>query len=114
MKLRELILLSCLLALIHTNADGQSTASSRPVTEYYSPQVKEKLAASSHPANPSATLPGDNKEVPKKAKDLANDGRVHGKDPNGKLPGEAAVKANEVKARNEKWIKKASARKRET
>jgi hypothetical protein len=93
---------------MQTTANGQATASSTPVAKYYSPQVKEKLAASSHPANPSATLPGDSKELPKRAKDLAEDGKSHGRDPNGKLPGEAAVNANDVKERNEKWIEKAS------
>jgi hypothetical protein len=104
MKIIGLILLVFLLALLQTTTKAQ-TASSSPVTKYYSSLVKEKLAAGVHPApaNPSQALPSEN-EIPRKAKDLANDGREHGKNPNGKLPGEAPVNRNEMKTKNSKWL----------
>ena len=104
MKFIGLILLVFLLALLQTTTKGQ-TASAAPVTKYYSSLVKEQLAAGVHPApaNPSQALPSENR-VPKKATDLANDGRQHDKNPNGKLPGEASVDRNEMKAKNNKWL----------
>lgn len=106
MKFIGLIILVFLLALLQTSTKAQ-TASSTPVTKYYSSLVKEKLAAGVHPApaNPSDVLPGEN-EIPAKAKALANDGRDHDRNPNGKLPGEASIDRNEMKSKNSKWLEK--------
>ena len=107
MKILGLILLVFLLALLQTTTKAQ-TASNTPVTKYYSSQVKEKLAAGEHPApaNPSHAIPSEN-EIPKIAKDLANDGREHTN--NGKkTPGEAAVNRNEMKTKNSKWLNRNS------
>ena len=103
MKFIGLIILVFLLALLQTSTKAQ-TASNTPVTKYYSTQVKELLAAGTHPApaNPSDALPSEN-EIPKKATDLKNDGKHHDRNPNGKLPGEAAVDRNEMKTKNDKW-----------
>ena len=108
MKFIGLILLVFLLALLQTTTKAQ-TASTMPVTKYYSSLVKEKLAAGAHPApvNPSAALPSEN-EIPQRAKDLANDGREHGENPNGKLPGDAAVNVNEMRTKNSKWLERKS------
>src|SRR6476620_11391270 len=103
MKFIGLIILVFLLALLQTTTKAQ-TASNTPVTKYYSSQVKEKLAAGTHPApaNPSEAVSSEN-EIPKKAKDLANDGREHSS--NGKkTPGEASVNRNEMKTKNNKWL----------
>jgi hypothetical protein len=104
MKFIGLIILVFLLALLQTTTKGQ-TASSTPVTKYYSSLVKEQLAAGVHPApaNPSQAIASEN-EIPQKAKDLANDGKQHDKNPNGKLPGEASVDRNEMKVKNNKWL----------
>jgi len=104
MKFIGLILLVFLLALLQTTTKAQ-TASSTPVTKYYSSQVKEKLAAGRHPApaNPSNALPSEN-EIPKKAKDLAKDNRDHTRNSGNKMPGDAAINTDEVKSRNNKWV----------
>jgi hypothetical protein len=106
MKFIGLIILVFLLALLQTTTKAQ-TASNTPVTKYYSSQLKELLAAGVHPApaNPSQALPSEN-EIPKKARDLANDGKQHDRNPNGKLPGEASVDRNEMKTKNDKWLHK--------
>jgi hypothetical protein len=106
MKFIGLILLVFLLALLQTSTKAQ-TASTTPVSKYYSALVKEQLANGAHPApaNPSAALASEH-AIPKKATDLANDGREHGRNPNGKLPGEAAVNVNEMKTKNSKWLEK--------
>jgi hypothetical protein len=106
MKFIGLILLVFLLALLQTSTKAQ-TASTTPVSKYYSPQVKEKLAAGAHPApaNPSAALASEN-GIPAKAKELANDGREHSRNPNGKLPGEAAIDVDEMRSKNSKWLQK--------
>jgi hypothetical protein len=106
MKFIGLILLVFLLALLQTSTKAQ-TASSTPVSKYYSSQVKEKLEAGNHPApaNPTAALPSEN-DIPKKAKDLSKDGREHQRNPNGNLPGEASVNRNEMKTKNSKWLKR--------
>lgn len=106
MKFIGLILLVFLLALLQTSTKAQ-TASTTPVSKYYSQQVKEKLAAGVHPApaDPSAALPSEN-AVPAKAKELAIDGREHARNPNDKFPGEAAVNVNEMKTKNSKWLEK--------
>ena len=104
MKILGLIILVFLLALLQTTTKAQ-TASNTPVTKYYSSQVKEKLAAGTHPApaNPSEAVSSEN-EIPKKAKDLANDGREHNQNANDKLPGEASVNRTEMKNKNSKWL----------
>ena len=104
MKFIGLIILVFLLALLQTTTKAQ-TASNTPVTKYYSSLVKEQLAAGNHPApaNPTAALPSEN-DIPQKAKDLANDGKQHDRNPNGKLPGEASVNTNDMKNKNSKWL----------
>lgn len=106
MKFLGLIILVFLLALLQTTTKAQ-TASSTPVTKYYSSQLKEKLAAGTHPApaNPSSALSSEN-EIPKKATDLANDGRDHGNNSGKKMPGDAAVNTNEMRTKNNKWLEK--------
>jgi len=107
MKIIGLILLVFLLALLQTTTKAQ-TASSTPVSKYYSSQVKEKLAAGKHPApaNPSQHLPSDN-ELPQKVKDLAKDAHVNnGQNAGRKMPGDAPVDINAIKSRNEKWLNK--------
>jgi hypothetical protein len=104
MKFIGLIILVFLLALLQTTTKAQM-ASNTPVTKYYSSLVKEQLAAGAHPApaNPSQALPSEN-QIPQKAKDLANDGKEHDRNPNGKLPGEASVDRNAMKTKNSKWL----------
>ena len=104
MKIIGLILLVFLLALLQTTTKAQ-TASTTPVTKYYSSQVKQQLAAGIHPApvNRSEALASEN-AVPKKATDLGKDGRQHDANPNGKLPGAATVNRNDMKTRNSKWL----------
>ena len=95
-----------LLALLQTTK--AQTASSTPVSKYYSSQVKEKLAAGKHPApaNPSQHLPGNN-ELPQKVKDLAKDAHVNdGQNAGRKMPGDAPVDINAIRSRNDKWINK--------
>jgi len=106
MKIIGLILLVFLLALLQTTK--AQTASSTPVSKYYSSQVKEKLAAGKHPApaNPSQHLPGNN-ELPQKVKDLAKDAHVNdGQNAGRKMPGDAPVDINAIRSRNDKWINK--------
>jgi hypothetical protein len=107
MKILGLIILVFLLALLQTTTKAQ-TANSAPESKYYSPQVKEKLAAGAHPApaNPSQHLPGDH-ALPEKAIALGKNAHVStGNDSNSKLPGSAPVNIEEVRLRNEKWINK--------
>src|SRR5690349_226064 len=106
MKFIGLIILVFLLALLQTSTKAQ-TASNTPVTKYYSPLLKEKLAAGNHPApaNPADALASE-KAIPKKVKDLGNDGKQHERNPNGKLPGEASVNRKEMKNKNKKWLNK--------
>src|SRR5689334_3443646 len=108
MKIIGLILLVFLLALLQTTTKAQ-TASNTPVTKYYSPLLKEKLAAGNHPvpADPSKALSSEN-EIPAKVKDLAKDGRQHDRNPNGKLPGESTVNRSEMKNKNSKWLHRKS------
>src|SRR5690242_4632984 len=103
MKIIGLIILVFLLALLQTTTKAQ-TASNTPATKYFSSQVKELLAAGNHPApaNPSEALPSEN-DIPKRAKDLKNDGKQHDRNPNGRLPGEAAVDRSEMRTKNNKW-----------
>lgn len=104
MKIIGLIILVFLLALLQTATKAQ-TASNTPVTKYYSSQVKEQLEAGAHaaPANPSMAVASKNK-IPAKARDLANDGREHSRNPAGQLPGETPVDQNEMKTKNSKWL----------
>lgn len=104
MKFIGLIILVFLLALLQTTTKAQ-TASNTPVTKYYSPLLKEKLAAGNHPApaNPDNAV-ASQKEIPKKVKDLAKDGKQHERNPNGKLPGEASLSRNDMKNKNKKWL----------
>ena len=105
MKYLGLIILVFLLAFLQTRTHAQ-TASSTPVSKYYSTLVKEKLAAGQHPApaNPADKLPGDN-ELPKKVKEMA--AGVHpnsGGSQKNKLPGNAPLNVDELRSRNQKWI----------
>lgn len=105
MKYLGLIILVFLLALLQTTTRAQ-TASSAPVSKYYSTLVKAQLAAGQHPApaNPAVKLPGDN-ELPKKVKELANDAHPKtGINQKIKLPGNAPVNVDEIGSRNQKWI----------
>ncbi len=105
MKYLGLIILVFLLAFLQTRTHAQ-TASSTPVSKYYSTLVKEKLAAGQHPApaNPAGKLPGDN-ELPKKVKELAVGAHPNtGSNQKNKLPGNAPVNVDELKSRNQKWI----------
>lgn len=107
MKFLGLIILVFLLALLQTTTKAQ-TASSTPLSKYYSSQVKEKLAAGAHPApsNPSQHLPGDN-TLPEKARELGKYIHVNtDAGSNRKLPGNAPVNIDELRLRNEKWINK--------
>ena len=105
MKYLGLIILVFLLALLQTTTQAQ-TASSTPVTKYYTTLVKEQLAAGQHPApaNPETKLPADN-ELPKKVKELASGAHPNtGSSQKNKLPGNAPVNVDEVRSRNQKWI----------
>jgi len=103
MKYLGVILLVFLLAWLQkTHAQ---TASSRPISSFYSPLVKQKLDAGVHPA-PSEVqdvLPSD-KEIPQKAKDLGKNAHIPSGSPDKKkLPGYSKVNVDAVKDRNKKF-----------
>ena len=105
MKFIGMIILIYLMLLL--NKTQAQTASSAPVSRYYSSLVKEKLDAGVHPAssNGQQQLPSEN-EIPKKAKELGKNVHVsQGNSENRKLPGDAPVRVDEVRDRNKKWIK---------
>ena len=94
-----------LVQLLLNNAKAQ-TASSAPLTKYYSSLVKEKLDAGKHPAssNEQQQLPSEN-GIPKKAKELGRNVHVsQGNSANRKLPGERPISVDEIRERNKKWI----------
>ena len=105
MKYLGLLLLVFFLALL--NMAKAQTASSLPVTRFYTPVVKEKMDAGTHPApaNPQQSLPSK-KEVPQKVKDLGKNAHVsRGKGNEDKLPGTAKPDVAKIQDRNKKYIK---------
>jgi hypothetical protein len=106
MKYIGLILLVILLSFLNTLK--AQTASSTPVSKYYSTMLNEKLAAGKHPASAdhSGLLPDESK-LPKKVIDLAKDAHVYtGANPDKKLAGNNRIDVQAIKSRNEKWITK--------
>ena len=104
MKYLGLILLVFLLAWLQKS--HAQTASNRPIMEFYSPLVKQKINAGTHPAPAQVqdALPGD-KEIPKKAKDLGKNAHIPTGSPDRKkMPGYAHTNAQAIQDRNKKFI----------
>jgi hypothetical protein len=104
MKYLGLILLVFLLAWLQKS--HAQTASTRPVTEFYSPLVKQKLEAGMHPVPSEAqdVLPGS-KEVPQKVKNLGKNAHIPSGSPDKKkLPGYAHMNVQTVEERNKKFV----------
>lgn len=101
MKSIALVLLVFLLFFL--SKSRAQTASTQPASKFYSPLLKEKMAAGSHVSDGDKRndLPGT-KEVPQKVKDM---GAGHQSSSDKKsLPGTAAVDREKINARNKKYL----------
>ena len=100
MKSIGLVLLVFLLFFL--SKSRAQTASSAAVTDFYSPILKEKLAATTHISTGySNDLPGT-KEVPQKVKNM---GTPHQSQSDKKdLPGTAMVDREKINNRNKKYL----------
>ena len=107
MKYLGLLVLVFLLALLQTTR--AQTASSRPVTDFYSPIVTEKINEGKHtaPANGQQNLPSE-KPVPQKVRDMkGNSAAAHSNSTDqSKLPSTATADIENVKNRNRKFLRK--------
>lgn len=101
MKRIGLVLLVFLLFFL--SKSRAQTASSATVTDFYSPLVKEKLAATTHVStgDHNSDLPG-NKNVPEKIKNMGTPHQSQSDKKN--LPGTAVVDREKINNRNKKYL----------
>ena len=103
MKYLGLILLVILLAMLNTTK--AQTASTKPVSKFYSRLVSEAIDAGSHAPSGNRTekLPG-NSALPRKVKELDNSATRRDQKPDEVvLPAQSQINVEEIRRRNEQF-----------
>lgn len=101
--MKNIALVILVFLLVFLSKSRAQTASTRPVSDFYSPLVKEKLTDASHTStgDHQNDLPGT-KEVPEKVKTMGTPHQSSSDKKN--LPGYAAVDREKINNRNKKFL----------